>query len=726
MAEIADLEEALRNAAAAGDTASANKLADAIYQAKVNRPIANVGGNRGARGISAAQNAKDIFGEVQRGGVDVLGGGAQLLARGANAVGLVPESNPGGLLAGPADVEAQNVQARANIDSYTTPSNGMSPIRMGAGALLSMPFTPVRAMQAPTILGRSMGTGASGAIAGGLQEVQNPQSNTDFWKTKAAQVGIGGVVGALSQPIAEAAVKAVASGINSLSDRAVAGARSLTGANSMDKIVTLTREALKKSGIDYDSLTDTVKQGLFDDVQKAMGSYSGINPGAIGRQAAFRQEGFDPLRHWISKDPSEFTQIENLAHTPQGAPLKDRANALDQFVMQRINGMRGNPVDPLAAGDLVSKDLKSYLGQQQGKTNVLYDTFGAIAPAVRGDPQRFVNDAFGGLEGKMALGSLPSGITNIVNGISKGEIPLTPSTLYQLQKMLKPGADGSQNYALGHLSRAIDREMSAISESLPGNASRDASTMPVPQGYKGPSATDANNQGQYAADVLKMARGQHAQTQGEIENSRILTGAENGKPSDTVASSFMASDLRDVAKNWTRLSDESKDAMRSRVMDDIRSKVFGGATDESGKAAAQASLSNALSDPTYVSKLRIVLGDEGVQGVKRLALMLESAKIQPAGSAVNNSKTGGAITGNLLSLADIMKGKGIIGGTAAQDTMRNSATQAAMASTPDVLGRRSLVIDPLMQEILARRVGQGAGLLGGSAGYAGLLSAYQP
>lgn len=638
-------------------------------------------------------NPLKAIGNVARGGVDVIGGGAQLLARGANAIGLVPESNPGGLIAGPKDVEAQNAQARKNIDeSYFGKSEGFSPVRAASAGVLTMPLAPLKFLQAPTGIGRAVGAGLSGGVTSALQEVESPKDSGDFWARKGIQTAMGVGGSALAQPIAEQAVKYIIGGLNTVADKAIAGTRNLTGANSMDKVVSLAREALKKSGIDFDSLNESAKQGLLDDVQKALGSYSGVNLGAVARQAAFRQEGFDPLRHWVTRDPSEFTTLENLSHTEVGNPLKQRKADLDKLAQDRLLSMRGDQPNPAEVGKRAQGDLKGFLGQEEGKTNVLYNTFREIAPNAKGEPQRFVSDLFGGLEGEMALASLPSGVQNIINKISKGEIPLTPSTLYQLQKMGNKmyGADGSTNYALGHLSRAIDKELEAISGAVAG-------------------------EGLQAADVLKMARGQAAKTFGAKEESKMLRAVESGAPPENFLDNLNKTDLKDLAATWMRMGNEAKAGVRAQTIDELKRLTFGGASDDAGKPASQAMLNNYLSEPKNASRLKIILGDRGLEDVKRLALMLESAHMQPSGSAVNNSKTGGALVNSLDLIASGMKAKGIPGGSWAADSSARGLAQAAQAVPPEALGSRSLVIDPAVEEILKRRFGQGAGLLAASA-----------
>jgi hypothetical protein len=665
----------------------------------------------------AANNPIRQLGNVQRGAVDVIGGGAQLLARGANALGIPPTDNPA-LFPSPQVVSQQNAQARANIDQMFGPQQpGLTDtaVRGVTAGILTSPLAPTKFLQAPTLLSRSLGGGVAGATSNAIQEVPDNGTLGDFAKRKGLQAGAGFVGGVLSQPIAETVVKGVVSALNGVADRGMTVARNLTGANSIDNIVSMTRAALQKTGIDYDKLDEAVKQGLLNDVQTALKSSSAVNPGAVARQAAFRQEGFDPLAPWITRDPTDYTAVENLSHMPGiGAPLMQRKAALDQHVLDRLNGLRGAPQDPQAAGSLAIKDLNGFLTGQQSKTGVLYDTFKDIAPNVTGDPQRFANDLFDGLEGQMAGASLPGGLRSIVNDISAGKIPLTPSTLYQLQKMANGarGADGSANYALGHLSRAIDRELGRISASVGPTGS----TAPVAAGTALP-----DQQGQYAADVLKMARGQHAQTMGALESSPILNAAVNGKiaPENFVDRLSNAS-IDETKSVWAKLSPDAQTAVRSQVFTDLKNKAFGNASDSAGKPAAQATFVNYVNDPANAAKLRIVLGDDGYEQAKRLGVLLEAAKMQPAGSAVNNSKTGGAVVSAAFRLSNGLKDLGIWGGTPLSTMANKSAVQNAMAAPGEALGQKGLLVNPFLEEILARRVGRGTSLLGGPLTYQGM------
>lgn len=654
------------------------------------------------RSLNYGGQDRALAGSVARGALDTIGGGAQLLSRGASGLGLVPESTGNQFLAGPAEVENQNTAAHAALDErYGPAAPGFDVARVGTSALLTLPMVPSKFLQAPTLVQRSLGGGAAGGIAGSMQEVRNPTDAKDYWTQKAGQTGAGFGAGVVAQPIAEAVVKTVVGGINKLAEKGAAAARNLSGANSLENIERLTQEALGRSGIDYAGLSEATKKALLGDVQKALGQFSGTNPGAVARQAAFREEGLDPLRHWVTRDPAEYTWFENLSGVQGvGDALKQRKADLDKLALDRLNQMRGEPTTPVDAGRAGYGDLSNHLSQERGKTNVLYDTFRDIAPDAKGNPQRFVSDVFGGLEGQMAGASLPAGLREIVNKVSKGEIPLTPSTLYQLQKMANAsrGSDGSVNFSIGHLSRAIDRELGAIS---------------VPQGSQ-------------AGDVLRMARGQHAKVQGELEDSKLLRQADAGAEPESFTDNLLKGSVRDLASSWVKLSNESKGLVRAQVVDELKRKVFSGASDEAGKTAAQASFNAFINDPTNKQKLTVVLGSSGYQRAKRLGVMLESAHMAPSGSKVNTSNTAPSLLSFGTRMGDGMVAKGIPGGRMAQDTFRRGAVENALVPSPGALGTESLLIDPLQLELLKRRAGYATGLLGGVSAYPGLMGVFAP
>jgi hypothetical protein len=182
MADLAQLERALRNADAAGDMDAARRLAQAIVQ---------------ARSVpQEPMSATDRFG---MGLADPIQGGAQLLTKVlpdsvvsagnrlnnwiADKTGLVARLPAGGVDQQTREREAA-YQARKpeGFDWARLSGNILNPVNVAPGAL---------ATKAATLGGRM----AAGAGVGAVASLLAPVAGDDFWSDKAKQMALGAAVG---------------------------------------------------------------------------------------------------------------------------------------------------------------------------------------------------------------------------------------------------------------------------------------------------------------------------------------------------------------------------------------------------------------------------------------------------------------------------------------------------------------------------------------------------
>lgn len=142
----------------------------------------------------AAKPEQGIF----RGMRDPIDAGAQMLVRGANAVGLAPESEI-------SRVDQMNREAEQAYQAQRVDS-GFDPARLAGNIIATAPLTgavPVGgSLAARTALG-----GATGAGFGALQPVENP--GDDFWSQKGRQAGTGAAAGALAAPLTAALARII-------------------------------------------------------------------------------------------------------------------------------------------------------------------------------------------------------------------------------------------------------------------------------------------------------------------------------------------------------------------------------------------------------------------------------------------------------------------------------------------------------------------------------------
>lgn len=646
----------------------------------------------------------NVVSSALTGGLDVAGGLAGVASRGAEALGM-PKGTNNAFIASPEIVAKSTKEAKEDVARrFGEPNSGLT--RGVAGGALTIPFTPIRAaMTAPTLLGRAGWSGVGGGIAGAAQDIPDADSAGDFWKKKGAQTGLGALTGFVASPVAEGVIKTGTGLANFFGNKAATVAR---GAIGTDELVQITRASLQKNGVDYDSLTESVKQALLGDVDKALKANPGINSGAVARQAAFRQEGFNPLQHWITKDPEQWTTNQNLVGIEGvGGELAKRKNQFDAFLMDRFNQMRGGAkTDATEVGQLAARDLNSWLRGEKAKTNVLYGTVRDIAPTdIPGDPQRFANRLFGSLEGQAMMGALPRQFHGWANQISSGELPLNARTIDELIKAANSayGSDKATNNALRYFKNALGDELTAISEAA------------IPRG----------GDARFTASALDLARGQNAKVRGAVDSIPALKAIEDGTFSpEQFFSTYVANggvSIKELAATWGKLSSDARDAIRQKMIDQLKTVAFGGASDESGKAAAQASFNKMLAKDGMDKKLEIVLGKSQAEQVKRLGLMMESASLIPSGAAPNTSNTAAAVVSHLMKFGEGYKNLGLPMSKAVNNMGARGQASMALANDPTQMGAKSVMISPEWEEILKRF---GGGLLGpgAGAGAGGLLS----
>lgn len=189
MADLATLERALRNADAAGDADAARALA---------AEIARTGG-AGAQPAGQAQSSGGVgafgrgFAGLFRGAADPIAGTSQLLARGANAIGLLSDERV-------QQLENFNRQFEQGYQGLRGQQAGtFDPARLVGNIGATAPL----AAALPTGTGLAAQTGlaaATGAGFGAMSPVENPGDS--FWKQKAQQVGLGAASGAITAPLA--------------------------------------------------------------------------------------------------------------------------------------------------------------------------------------------------------------------------------------------------------------------------------------------------------------------------------------------------------------------------------------------------------------------------------------------------------------------------------------------------------------------------------------------
>lgn len=137
--------------------------------------------------LQAAKPEMGIF----RGMRDPIDAGAQMLVRGANAIGLAPDSEV-------ARVDKINREAEQSYQKGRSEGQGFDALRLIGNVLATAPMTAAAPVGAGLAARTAIGA-ATGAGFGALQPVENPGDN--FWQQKGKQAKTGAIAGGVAAPI---------------------------------------------------------------------------------------------------------------------------------------------------------------------------------------------------------------------------------------------------------------------------------------------------------------------------------------------------------------------------------------------------------------------------------------------------------------------------------------------------------------------------------------------
>jgi hypothetical protein len=553
--------------------------------------------------------------------------------------------------------------------------------------------------------------GAQGALSG----LASPVLDTDnFGASKAVQTLLGGAAGAAGGVVADKLIK----GASSMVDRLKATMRS-PELSRLDAD-TLIQRAAQEQGVDLTAIPDSIKSQLREQVGKSLRGNQAPDTRAMIRQAEGRailgDEGALTLGQ-ATRDPIQFARERDLRGVnlgSQGTPknaLADKFAAQNNRLIQALNE-RGAATAPgeFQTGNKLVEALRQYDDAAKAKIGGLYDKAESLnGGQIPLDHRAFADSALANLEQGMKTGFLPAEIKNIVNGVSKGEIPLTISTSEQIKSTVaaairkaQRAGDGNEAYALGIVRDALENAKPMGDVSFGGNQLARAGT-PLPPSSLGADAQGAFNQARAAA----------RERFGRLESNPALKAAVDGaEPDKFFQSRVLNAPVREVRALIDAVPEQAGN-VRQQMVDFLKSKAVSGAKDEVA-LFSQSGYNKALRE-IGDEKLATIFSPQELAQLKSIGNVAAYIQAQPAGSAVNNSNTASAVM-NLLSQ---MSGK--IGGAPFINIARNSINQfrdenaVSNALAAKVPSQAKEAPVNALRALLPPFAG-GLGLLGGDAG----------
>ena len=523
------------------------------------------------------------------------------------------------------------------------------------------PINRIVPMGAATTAGVAGRAAAQGAISGLVTPVLNTDS---FGLNKAAQVGLGGVTGAAGGAIADKAIK----GVSRVVDKAKAAARAPELARQ--DADALLQRAAQDQGVDISAIPDSILAGAREQVGRALRRNETMDPRAVLRAAEGRAVLGDEAALTLgqaTRDPQLYAREMNLRGVEgAGNALADRFSAQNRALINSLNS-RGATAAPgeMGAGQSMVKALQDYDAGLNSNISGLYNQAKALnANEIPLDHRAFADTALKGLDVDMRTGFLPPQIQNIVNGVSKGDIPLNISTAEQIKSTLAEASRAANRAGDGNTVRALGIVRDALENTQPLNGAAEfggnqvvAAGTQLPPSSLGAEAQAAFNQARAAA----------RNRFGQLESVPALKAAvDDMAPDKFFQKHVLGSSARDFDAMLKLVPDQAN-VVRSQTLDFIKSKALGGASDEVGKFS-QSAYNKALKQ-IGDTKLLAMFEPQEVAALKSVGRVASYIQAQPAGSAVNNSNTASAVM-NLLG-----KMNGRIGSLPGVNILRNSAKQ---------------------------------------------------
>ena len=481
--------------------------------------------------------------------------------------------------------------------------------------------------------------GAQGALSGAATPVTDTEN---FGTNKLAQVGLGGALGAAGGVAADKVIKGASNVANRF--KAVTASRAELAQSTED----LLRRAADEQGIDLASIPDSILQKARTQVTQAFRRNETLDARAVLR-AAEAESVLGPQGALTvgqaTRNPQQFASEMNLRGVEgAGEALTDRFATQNNRLIQALNE-RGAASAPgeFQTGNRLLESLRGYDAGRRAEISGLYDKARSLnAGEIPLNHREFADTALAGLDAEMKSGFLPPQIEKIVNGISRGEIPLNISTAEQIKSTIAEATRAANRAGDGNTVRALGIVRDALEGAGPLGDVRFGGNQVVPFGAPlPPSSLGAEAQGAFNA-----ARSAARARFGDLEANPALRAAVEGAEPDKF---FQARVLNAPVREVRALLDtvpEQAGAVRQQVVDYLKRQALGGASDEVGKFS-QSGYNRALSKLGN-EKLGAIFSPEEVAQLRSIGNVASYIQAQPAGAAVNNSNTAAAVM-NLLS-----------------------------------------------------------------------------
>lgn len=554
-------------------------------------------------------------GGIVRGLRDPIDAGAQALVRGANAIGLAPDSEV-------TRVDAINREAEQAYQRGRDPDSmdwGRIGGNVAATALPASRFLPVNA---PTLGARMLQGARMGAVTGALQPLDTSDPDSSFWTDKAAQAGLGGVFGAAGVPAGEAVARGASTafqkagqGWNALQNRAI----------KVDVDV-----ALKEAGIDLASLPAGVRDSLRQDVAKAFSMGQRPDPATLSRVADARSVGVDLTRGQATRDPRQFQfEVDTRGIANAGEPLQRRFAEQNTRLVDQA-GLGASPRTQYQSGEAFTSALRAHDDAVNANVRAAYTVARGKAGAGTEVPPQLLAQRAGEVLETYGPENVPGVVLRRLQ--SYGFVPgATQTKSFTVQE-----ADNLRKLINANLDPAKKAEAAALNAIKSGID--DAENSLAGQGA---------SIGEEAAQAFTRARHLARNRFQTLEKVDALRAAVEGvePPDQFVTRHVLRAPVGQVRELKAVLQASGNpqllEEMKGQVVAHLKNRAVNQADDEFAKFSGSA-FRKALSE-IGSDKLSLLFTPQERMRLMALARTANAIQVAPAGSAVNTSNTAAAV-----------------------------------------------------------------------------------
>lgn len=648
MATREQLERALINADAAGDTEAARELAQALLAMRRQQP-----------------EAVETAGAAINSGLSAIPRQIGLTAR----AGLSAAGNALGVLSDPI-ASTLNLGAMALGRDAVFPTARQTMGAMSDVAGLPTPRTPTERVvqQATEFLG---GVGMMGA-AGSAARLGSPAARAagefiggNLGGQAGAAIGAGLAGGASREAGGGPLTEAGASLLGGLAGgAAVAGGNALARAANR-RLMTLPQvdirieAALAQQGVDWSALPAGAKSAIRRDVQKALRVGGSLDDAAVRRLADYRAVGATPTRGRVTLDPIAVTREKNLSKITassgagdlQGLPQVDAAN--NRLLIGRLGEMVGQGADDMSAGSAAIGAVRARDERVRALQSRLYqrarESAGRDIPL---DREQFVLGAYRKLAEENKGAFLPDDVNRLLEQIRTGragfagqqfDVPFTVDTVDNLKTALASASRGAKD---GNVRSAIALVREALEE-MPVRAHTQTGGLATPGVAQAIDELPAQ-----ALRNFDRARSLSRARFGWLESAPGIKAAAEGAAPDNFMKKYVLSDSASF-NDAARLAREIKrnpaamQAARSNVAAWLKDRATNNAADDVANFSAPG-FNRALKQ--IDRKLGLFFSKEEIEQLRAIGRVASYETAQPRGSAVNNSNSGALLLGKGLDM----------------------------------------------------------------------------